>query len=102
MNAPRNSSAGVESNMNISALPPWRPHQCADHAADCLDLARRPAGLREDGPQRVLRCPGARRRVEVALGVEFAVELFDQTVEFSMRRGRLGVLDGRLRQGGAE
>src|SRR5947209_20310208 len=97
----RDSKAGVESNMNISALPPWWPHQCADHAADRLDLARGPAAFREYGPQRVLRCPGARRRVEVALGGELAVELFDQTVEFSMRRGRLGVLHGRLRQSGA-
>ena len=44
---------------------------------------------------------GPRRRVEIALRLELLVQLADQPFELAMRRGRLELLGGRLRQLGS-
>ena len=62
----------------------------ADHAAQRLDLAARPAGLGEDGADRVAGRGRAVGRVEIAGGGERFVELADQAFELLLRRARLG------------
>src|SRR5258705_5657078 len=54
-----------------------RADQRPDDTADRLNLARRPAGLGEDRTQRVFRCRCARRRMEIAFGFQFFINLTD-------------------------
>src|SRR5689334_8134803 len=72
-----------------SVSTPRRADQGSHNAAHGFDLTRRPAGLGEDGADRVLRGLGARGRMEIALAGQLLLELADKTVELAMRSGGL-------------
>src|SRR6476646_12276382 len=54
---------------------PGRADERPDDSAHGLDLARRPAGLGEEGAQRVARRLGTRRRVAIAFAHQLLVQL---------------------------
>ena len=69
-----------------------RTGQGADDAAHRFHFARRPAGLGEDRPKRVLGHLHPFGRVEIAGCRELRVGLLDQAFELGMGSGRLALL----------
>src|SRR3954447_15533985 len=77
---------------------PRRIDQCPNDSTNGFDFARRPACLGEDGAKCVLGRLRARGRVEITLGLEFAVQLADEALDLAVRRDRLELLCRWLRE----